>query len=284
MPTALRDAVDILQTTGKGGVAIVAGATDWFPARGDKPLGRPVMDITKIAELQGVARTQQGWRFGAAVTWSDIIKADLPSCFEGLKVAAREVGSVQIQNVGTLAGNLCNASPAADGVPPLLTLDAGVEIASASGVRSVALTDFVLGARQTVLQPGELVTAVVVPAMPLPLAAGGGCFIKIGARKYLVISITMAAALLAVSDGKIAAARVAVGACSAVAQRVPMLEAALLGCPPAQAVAAMQPAHLAALSPISDMRGSAQYRAEAAFELCRRAVAGALQKGALGHG
>ena len=295
-PTALQDAVDFLQQSGKAGVAIVAGATDWFPARGDRPLHRPVMDITKIAELQGIERTAQGWRFGAAATWSDIVKADLPSCFAGLKAAAREIGSVQIQNVATLAGNLCNASPAADGVPPLLTLDAAVEIASLSGVRSVPLTNFVLGVRQTALQPGEMVTAITVPALPTQFGEGVGCFIKIGARKYLVISITMVAALVAVADGKITEARVAVGACSAVAQRVPMLEAALRGCTAAQVEAAICPAHLEMLSPISDMRGSALYRADAAFELCRRAVAGsvagalavapdsAVQKGGIGHG
>jgi CO/xanthine dehydrogenase FAD-binding subunit len=288
VPTTLQDAVDFLQQGGKNGVEIVAGATDWFPARGERPLCQPILDITKIAELQGIERTLQGWRFGAAVTWSDILTADLPNCFAGLKAAAREVGSVQIQNVATLAGNLCNASPAADGVPPLLTLDAAVEIASLSGVRSVPLTEFVLGVRQTALQPGEMVTAVTVPVLPMHVSEGVGCFIKIGARKYLVISITMVAALVAVADGKIAEARVAVGACSTVAQRVPMLEAALRGCTAAQAEAVICPAHLEALSPISDMRGSASYRADAAFELCRRAVAsaltGAAQNGGLSHG
>jgi CO/xanthine dehydrogenase FAD-binding subunit len=132
--------------------------------------------------------------------------------------------------------------------------------------------------------------------LPAQFGQGVGCFIKIGARKYLVISITMVAALVAVADGKITEARVAVGACSAVAQRVPMLEAALRGCTAAQVEAAICPAHLEMLSPISDMRGSALYRADAAFELCRRAVAGsvagalagapdsAVQKGGIGHG
>ena len=137
-----------------------------------------------------------------------------------------------------------------------------------------------------------MVTAITVPALPMQFGEGVGCFIKIGARKYLVISITMVAALVAVADGKITEARVAVGACSAVAQRVPMLEAALRGCTAAQVEAAICPAHLEMLSPISDMRGSALYRADAAFELCRRAVAGsvagaldsAVQKGGIGHG
>ena len=281
MPTRLEDAVNILQNSGHDGVAIVAGATDWFPARGEKPLQQPVLDINKIIELQGITCTPQGWRIGAAVTWSDIITADLPKCFNGLKAAAREVGSVQIQNSGTLAGNLCNASPAADGMPPLLTLDASVELASPAGIRIVPLSDFVLGVRQTALGPAELVSAILLPEVS---ATAIGSFVKIGARKYLVISITMVAALISVVSGRIIEARVAVGACSAVAQRVPLLEAALLGCGVADAVDQIHPAHLEQLSPISDMRGSAQYRGEAALELCRRAVTGALQAGARCNG
>jgi CO/xanthine dehydrogenase FAD-binding subunit len=100
-----------------------------------------------------------------------------------------------------------------------------------------------------------MVTAITVPALPTQFGEGVGCFIKIGARKYLVISITMVAALVAVADGKITEARVAVGACSAVAQRVPMLEAALRGCTAAQVEAAICPAHLEMLSPISAQRG-----------------------------
>ena len=90
MPTALEDAVDILQHGGDEGVEILAGATDWFPARGERPLQKSVMDITRVAELQGISQTKQGWRFGAAATWTDILKADLPICFDGLKAAALE--------------------------------------------------------------------------------------------------------------------------------------------------------------------------------------------------
>src|SRR5262249_12973399 len=156
-----------------------------------------------------------------------LIAASLPPLFDGLKLAAREVGGVQIQNAGTLAGNLCNASPAADGVPALLALDAVVELAGPGGERSLPLERFILGPRRTALQTGELATAIRVPK---PRGAARSHFLKLGARKYLVISIVMVAATIEVAaDGRVAAAKVAVGACSPVAQRLRMLEMRLAG-------------------------------------------------------
>ncbi|TGT02573.1 xanthine dehydrogenase family protein subunit M, partial [Mesorhizobium sp. M2D.F.Ca.ET.171.01.1.1] len=97
-----------------------------------------------------------------------------------------EVGSVQIQNVASVAGNLCNASPAADGVPALLVLDAEVELRSTKATRQLPLGEFILGNRSTALQPGEMVTAIRVPKRS---AVGASAFVKLGARRYLVISI-----------------------------------------------------------------------------------------------
>ena len=113
-----------------GPLAILAGGTDLYPATGAPQLSGDVLDVTGIAELCGIARERQGWRIGAAVTWSELIRTELPPAFDALKFAAREVGSEQIQNAGTVAGNICNASPAADGVPALMILDAEVELAS----------------------------------------------------------------------------------------------------------------------------------------------------------
>ena len=143
---------------------IAAGCTDLFPATERKRLPGPVLDITAIRGLRGIDRNATGWRFGATTTWTDVIRADLPPAFDGLKAAAREVGSVQIQNAATLAGNLCNASPAADGVPCWLTLAAEVELTSAAGVRKMPVQDFLTGPRQTALRPGEILTAIHVPA------------------------------------------------------------------------------------------------------------------------
>ena len=169
-----------------------------------------------------------------------------------------------------MAGNLCNASPAADGVPPLLALDCEVELASTAGRRRLPLSDFILGNRSTVRRPDELLVALWIPK---PRQAARSTFLKLGARSYLVISIVMVAATLEVQDGKVTAARLAVGSCSAAAQRLPDLEAMLRGKPCDSSLAAAVAAdHLALLSPIDDVRGSADYRRDTALTLVRRAL------------
>ncbi|MEM0906167.1 MAG: FAD binding domain-containing protein [Pseudomonadota bacterium] len=250
---------------------VLAGGTDFFAAMPDGPIGCDIVDITRINALASITQTPDGgWRIGACVTWSDVVNADLPPVFDGLKAAARDVGAIQIQNTATLAGNLCNASPAADGVPPLLTLNAQVELTAQDGVRRIPLGDFITGPRQTALQQGELLTAILVaPHAPNATSA----FVKLGARRYLVISIAMVAAVLIPDEsGRVAQARVAVGACSAVAQRLTALETALIGAPLADTASMVRQAHVAPLTPIDDVRGSAAYRTDAAQELIRRAL------------
>jgi len=250
---------------------MLAGGTDFYPAQGTRPIRDNVLDLNGLGELRGIVRDAGGVRIGARTTWSDIIRADLPPAFDGLKLAARDVGSVQIQNAGTIAGNLCNASPAADGVPPLLTLDASVEIASKGSLRQLPLTEFIRGNRRTDLKPGELVTAILIPA---GACAGRSSFLKLGARRYLVISIAMVSARLTIDDGKVAAAALAVGSCSEVARRLPELERALVGRSADASVAdCLEPAHLADLAPIDDVRASGAYRLEAAGQLVARALA-----------
>ncbi|MFN3208219.1 MAG: FAD binding domain-containing protein [Roseovarius sp.] len=268
-PDTLDEALALLHRTG-GRVA--AGCTDLFPATGARALAGPVVDITGVGSLRGISATDEGLRLGAATTWTDVLKADLPPACDMLKQAAREVGSVQIQNAGTVAGNLCNASPAADGVPCLLALDAEVELASASGGRRMPLDAFITGPRQTALTAGEVVTAVHLPRRALN---GRSRFLKLGARKYLVISIAMVAVRLAVGSGKVTQAALSVGACSAVARRLGAVEAALAGCVADHTLPNVISTDLVAeaLSPLDDIRADAAYRTHAATELLRRAVA-----------
>ncbi|GHD99463.1 xanthine dehydrogenase [Defluviimonas sp. 20V17] len=266
-PETLPDALRLLAS---GGAVAAAGCTDLFPATPRAALSGSVVDLTRVAELRGISETGEGWRLGAATRWSELLRTPLPPAFDGLKAAAREVGSVQIQNAGTLGGNLCNASPAADGVPCLLTLEAEVELASARGDRRLPLATFITGARRTALDPGEVLVALHVPARA---ARGRGAFRKLGARRYLVISIAMVAARLELAGGRIATAALSVGACGPVATRLPAQEAALLGLAPDAAAAQVSAALVApALSPIGDVRGGAEYRIEAAVELLRRAL------------
>jgi CO/xanthine dehydrogenase FAD-binding subunit len=269
-PSSLREALEVL---GQESHRILAGGTDFYPALQDRPITFDTLDISGVSGLRGIDKTDQGWRIGATTTWTDILRAPLPPCFDALKAAAHEVGSIQIQNAGTVAGNLCNASPAADGVPPLLTLDSQVEITSLSGLRVLPLAAFITGVRDTALRPGEMVTAVLVPEQP---EGARSAFRKLGSRTYLVISIAMVSVLLVPgADARLADARIAVGSCSPVACRLPALEAALRGgaCEPAALAGCLRPEHLAPLSPIDDVRGSASYRLEAVEELLRRALA-----------
>lgn len=275
-PETLEDAIALLAESGG---RLLAGGTDFYPGLMDAPVSGPVVDLGRLSALRGIRREEAGWRIGATATWRDVSRADLPALFDGLKLAAREVGSIQIQNAGTIAGNICNASPAADGVPALLTLDAVVEIAGPSGLREVTLQEFITGVRQTGLLPGEIVTAVVVP----DCENGVSSFLKLGARKYLVISIAMVAATIVLDPaGAISQARLAVGACSAVARRLPDLEAALVGIRPEGAALRdlLTKTELKELTPLSDVRASADYRLEAARELICRSILMAVEGGA----
>lgn len=251
---------------------VLAGGTDFYPALGAAPLRDDVLDITLLRdELAGISEIDGHYVIGGLTRWADIVRAALPPAFDALRQAGREVGSVQIQNRATIAGNLCNASPAADGVPPLLALDAEVELRSQGCRRLVPLAAFIRGNRRTAISADELLTAIRVPK---PAARGRSAFVKLGARRYLVISIAMAAARIAVDGaGRVATAAVAVGACSPVARRLRALERDLIGKPADETLGdAVEPRHLAALSPIDDVRGTAAYRVEAAREIVARAL------------
>lgn len=264
-------------------LTVLAGGTDFFPAQTARRAWlenapQNVLDIWGIDELRGIRGGEDGTSFGALTTWTEICGAELPPAFDGLKLAAREVGGRQVQNRGTIAGNICNASPAADGVPPLLTLDAKVEIASLRGRRSVPLAEFITDNRRTALAPDELVTAVRAPRQS-PDARS--IFLKLGARSYLLISIVSVAVVIEQdADGRIAKAAIAVGACSAVPVRLAKLERQLADAKP-DAIAHLVEQHAnSTLAPIDDVRGSASYRKHAAAILVERALAEILSNGA----
>jgi CO/xanthine dehydrogenase FAD-binding subunit len=268
-PHLLEDALQWLATERP---LIMAGCTDIYPTTQAPSLDGPLLDITALDSLRGITLVD-GWRrFGAATTWDDVLRADLPPAYRMLKQAAREIGAVQIQVSGTIGGNLCTASPAADSVPCLMALDAEVELASVSGSRRLPLATFLTGPRQTALRPDELLVAIHVP----PHAeAGLSGFAKLGARRYLVISIAMVAVRLVVDDGRIARAAVSVGACAPVATRQDQLESLLVGSQldriDSLAAEAM-PLIADSLAPIDDIRASAGYRRMAAAELAWRTI------------
>lgn len=287
----------------EGGWTPLAGGTDIYPACVGRPVDESLLDLSGLQELRSIdeVRDAEGlecWRIGALATWSAIDRARLAPQLFALQQAAREIGGSQIQNQATIGGNLCNASPAADGIPALLALDARVELASTRGTRVVPLAEFVLGNRRTALGADELLVAISVPRRA---ARTRSRFLKLGHRRYLVISIVMAAATVEFGDDeRIAHCAIAIGACSAAAVRLHGLESRLLHAPraglaervatlldegtgvsadagSADAGSSLAPptslAPLTPLRPIDDVRGTAAYRRHAAGELLRRLFA-----------
>jgi CO/xanthine dehydrogenase FAD-binding subunit len=249
---------------------VLAGGTDFYASRTGQPITESILDITAVSELRGISEQDSFWRIGATTTWSDIVRAGLPPQLHGLQAAAREVGGIQVQNTGTVAGNICNASPAADGIPALMALDAQVELSSVSATRTVPLTGFVLGSRRIARQPNELVTGILIPMRNHARSS----FLKLGHRRYLVISIVMVAAVIDTDEaGIINHAGICAGSCSAVAKRLPAVERKLLGKKPAADLAALiTEEDLVPLTPIDDVRGTGAYRRDAALTLIRRAI------------
>jgi len=274
-PDSLADALDVLAKTN---ATILSGGTDLFPAFTGNQLNGPVIDISAIDDLRGIQVTEEWVHIGGRTTWTDILRAPLPQGFDGLRAAAREIGSVQIQNQATIAGNICNASPAADGVAALLALDADVTLESHSGLRTLPLADFIQGNRKTARRLDEILTVIRVPRV---WDGAASAFLKLGARRYLVISIVMVAANLGIAhDGRIERAAISVGSCSPKALRLLELEQVLVGRPADLFLEnQVRAGHFSQLRPIDDVRATATYRREAAETLVRRALRHCVNKG-----
>jgi CO/xanthine dehydrogenase FAD-binding subunit len=275
-PHGLASALDLLS---RPGARVLAGGTDLYPGLAGLPSG-PLVDITGLGVLRGLSATSlpgggAGWRLGALTTWADLAAAVLPSGLALLAQAAREVGGPQIQNTGTVGGNLCNASPAADGLPALLALDARVELSARDGTRVLPVEDFVRGNRRTALRDAELLTAILIPSSS-PRAWSR--FVKLGHRRYLVIAIASVASVFDFDEqDRLSACAVAVGACAPVARRLRTLEARVAMTArralPARLEQALADDGLRELAPIDDVRGTATYRLDAVAELIRRLFA-----------
>ncbi len=250
--------------------SLVSGGTDFYPKLGSSQPTDNVLDISRLSALRTIHSDDTHWHIGALVTWTDVINSNLPDAFNALKLAAQEVGSVQIQNRATVVGNICNASPAADGMPALLCLDTIVRVSSSNGLRDIALQEFVTGNRQTTLDAGEMVVDLLIPKTS---TKGQSNFLKLGARKYLVISIAMVATRLVIDNNSVVDAALSVGSCSVVARRLPALEQTLIGQPVTTELSALiTQSHLNGLTAIDDVRATADYRYQAAAELLRRSV------------
>ena len=262
-PTSLDAAVSALAD---GSLTVVAGGTDVYPALVGRDVPVAVLDVSAVRELRGITLHDDGLRIGAAVTWDEVATAALPPGLRALQQAAVQVGAVQVQKAGTVAGNICTASPAGDGIPALLALDARVELRSTRGTRVVPVDEFVVGYRATAKAADELVTAIIVPHDATKRVSS---FVKLGTRAYLVISLAMVAVSIGRDErGRVTSARVAVGACSPVARRLASVESSVLVGGPIRVARS----DLHELSPIDDIRCSAGYRLDVVPELVRRGL------------
>ena len=262
---------EVLQLLDESLCTVLAGGTDVYPARVGKPLPERVVDLSLVKNLRGIAFQDGSWRIGATTTWADIVNAKLQSGFECLQQAAKQIGAVQVQNAGTISGNLCTASPAGDSIPALMALDAEVELMSAAGMRRLKLEDFICGYRKTVLEKNEIVTSINISSNS---ANSTSAFEKFGTRAYLVISLVMVAtSVRRNSEGDVTDLRICVGACSPVAKRIKTLEDRLISERKSeQSLDQITIKDFSILSPINDIRCTSEYRFELLPVLVKQAL------------
>lgn len=234
-----------------------------------------LLSLRRLPELHQITHGD-GVRIGAGVTMAQIAAdARIRADYTALATAAGLLGSVQTRNMATVGGNLCNASPSADTAPPLLALDATVVIAGPDGEREMALSDFFVGRGQTALAAGELLREIVLPA---PAPRSGAAYVRHIPRAAMDISVAGVAAALSLEEaGRIAAARLALGAVAPTPLRAPEAERLLAGQEPqVELFAAAAEMAQAAAQPLSDVRASAEFRRHLVGVLTRRALYAAL--------
>jgi carbon-monoxide dehydrogenase medium subunit len=268
--------------SGRGpGTKLIAGGTDLLPQLKNALL-KPswVVDLSGVAELGGISDADGGGlRIGATVSARALeLDPRVRSRYPSLAESAALVGSVQVRNLATLGGNLCNAAPSADMAPPLLALDATAVIAGPAGRRRVLIGSFFEGVRRTVLAPGELLIELIVPA---PAPRSGGAYLRHTPRRELDIAVVGVASQVTLSNGRCTRARIALAAVAPVPLRATAAEQALEG----QVITPALIERAGALAqevarPISDQRGSAEFRRHLVRVLTRRTLQIALERAA----
>ena len=282
-PRSVAEAVRLMAAD--SGARVLAGGTDLlvqFRAGVRQPSA--FVDVKRIPELMAITIDDQGLRLGAAAPAALVFEnAELRRLWPGLAEAVALIGSTQIQGRGSVGGNLCNGSPAADTTCALIVNRAQCVIAGPNGERTVPADAFCVGPGRTVLQPGELLVAVHVPR---PAARTADAYLRLIPRTEMDIAVAGAAVSVTLdATGACTAARVAIGAVAPTALRVQGAEQALVGSSLDEAsLRRAAEAATAAARPIDDKRGTAGYRRTVAGVLTRRAAAIAAQRARQGNG
>lgn len=281
-PNSFEQAVAIAAaTTGK--TRFLAGGTDVLvQLRAAIVTPDDLIDLKHIAGVKDITRTAEGgWRIGIAVSGAELgrhagVVADWPGVVEGMQL----VGSTQVQGRATLVGNLCNGSPAADSVPAMVAAGAVASVIGPDGSRDLAVADIPAGPGRTNLKPGEIITAITLPARG---AAAGDAYLRFIPRTEMDIAVVGVAVNLRLDGDTIAQAQVALGAVAPKILLVPAAAEAIIGTAlDDAALAALSAAAIAAATPISDKRGTAEFRKDIVGVLVQRAarIAYARAKGA----
>ena len=273
-PTALADAL----TATAAGYRPVAGGTDLVVGarQGKWSLPDDLVALDRIAELRGIEATADGLRIGATTSHADLaIYPAIRERWTAIADAASIVGSPATRHVGTLGGNLANASPAAETSGPLLCFDAQLELRSTSGRRRIALADLFTGPGRTNVASNELIVAVEVPQ----LEGSGSCYVRLEFRRQMEIAVVGATAVVRLDGDVVRDARIAITALAPTVRRVAAAESSLVGTDGGPAAAA-EAGRLAAeaATPISDVRASLDYRTAMAAVVVRRAITGAIRR------
>jgi carbon-monoxide dehydrogenase medium subunit len=277
-PTTVDEAVRLLHS--QTGGHPLAGGTDIVVQMKEAATRFPypsfVVNLRGISELRGIEFSEtEGLRIGAAATMAEIAASPVVrDRYQALAEGAGVVGSLQTMNMGTVGGNVCNAAPSADTAPPLLAYEATAVIVGTTGRRAVPITGFFTGPGRTVLAPDELLTEL---RLPVPPPGTGGAYQRHTPRKQMDIAVVGVAALLTIDGRRITRARIALGAVAPTPVHARQAEAALEGQPASEETFA-RAAEIAAgeCSPISDTRGSAEFRRHLVRVMAERMLARAV--------
>jgi aerobic carbon-monoxide dehydrogenase medium subunit len=277
LPGSVKECVQALAEHG-GAAKLVAGGTDLLPQLKNHLL-KPgvVVDLSGVATLKRLTE-DKGLRIGAAITARELERDRrlAAGAYRGLAESGALVGSVQVRHLATVGGNICNAAPSADMIPPLLALDAEAVIAGPRGERRVPLRDFITGVRTTVLGPDELLVELVVPD---PGPHSGGAYLRHTPRRELDIAVVGVASQVTLANGVCTKARIALAAVAPTPVHATAAERSLDG----QALTPQRIEEAAKLAveaarPISDQRGSAEFRRHLVRVLTRRTLMTALAR------
>jgi carbon-monoxide dehydrogenase medium subunit len=277
LPQSLDDCLKILADHG-GRAKLLAGGTDLLPQMKNGLL-KPalVVDLSGIARVRQIDNGGQGLRIGAAVTARELeVSPALGGAYRSIAESAALVGSLQVRNLATVGGNLCNAAPSADMAPPLVALEAQAVIAGAKGERRVPIADFFTGVRQTVLAPNELLVELIIPA---PGPNSGGQYLRHTPRRELDIAVVGVASQLTMANGRCAKARIALASVAPTPVRATAAERALEGqALTPELIERAATLAIEAAKPISDQRGSIEFRKHLVRVLTRRTLVTARER------